>query len=74
VRCSITCDFRLRLEHLPAGTLTAVVPGQALGGAASALGVPKLVRPGRYRFAVIAWTHATGGKTVRAVSAPFRVR
>jgi hypothetical protein len=74
VRCSITCDFRLRLERLPAGSLTAVVPGQALGGAASTLAIPKLVRPGLYRFAVIAWTHATGGKTVRAVSAPFAVR
>jgi hypothetical protein len=73
VRCSITCDLRLRLERLPAGSLTAVVPAQALGGAAASVGIPKLVRPGRYRFAVIAWTHATGGKTVRAVSGPFRV-
>jgi hypothetical protein len=73
VRCSITCDFRLRLERLPAGSLTAVVPAQALGGAAASVGIPKLVRPGRYRFAVIAWTHATGGKTVRAVSGPFTV-
>jgi hypothetical protein len=73
VRCSITCDYRLRLERLPAGSLTAVAPGQALGGAASTLAIPKLVRPGGYRFAVIAWTHVTGGKTVRAVSAPFSV-
>jgi hypothetical protein len=73
VRCDLTCDFRLRLERLPAGSPTAVVPGQALGGIPIGINLTKRVRPGQYRFAVIAWSHQNRGKTTRAVSAPFRI-
>jgi hypothetical protein len=73
VRCSVSCDFRLRLEKLPLGSLTTALPGQAAGGAPTGVTVPRIVRPGRYRFAVIAWTHGTTGKTTRAESVPFTV-
>jgi hypothetical protein len=74
VRCDLTCDFRLRLEKLPAASPTAVVKGQGLGGVSQSVTVPKRVRAGRYRFTLLAWAHANRGQTTRATSPAFSIR
>jgi hypothetical protein len=74
IRCDFTCDFRLRLERLPAGSPTAVVPGQALGGVPQSMWIPQRIKPGRYRFALISWAHANRAKTTRVTSPVFTIR
>jgi hypothetical protein len=74
VHCDVTCDFRLRLEKLPAASPTVVVPGQALGGIYDKIALPGRVRAGRYRFTLIAWAHVNRGKTVRASSGAFTLQ
>jgi len=74
VRCNFTCDFRLRLEKVTTGGVTAVQPGMAEGNTPLTVTIPRHVRPGRYRFALIAWVHANRGDNIRVVSAPFRLR
>ena len=75
VRCDLTCDFRLRLERVATGSPTVVVPGQAVGGVAKTVDVTRAVRPGRYRFAVIAWAHTnTAARRHGLCRLPFIVR
>jgi hypothetical protein len=74
VLCNFTCDFRLRLEKLPAGSATAVVAGTAQGKTPTAVQVPRRVRSGLYRFTLIAWAHANRGSNVSVTSPAFTVR
>jgi hypothetical protein len=74
IRCNFTCDFRLRLERLPAGSATASLAGEAQGDTPLTVPMARLVHKGQYRFALIAWAHANRGSNIRVISPAFRVR
>jgi hypothetical protein len=74
LRCDIDCNYRVRLEKLPAQAPVAELFGKALAGEPTRVAFrPRRVRPGRYRFTVRALAPVNIGPAGRATSRPFRL-